>query len=331
MYQNIVICGTGVYVPPHKVYNEFFVEHFHKLGIEAEPTMEYLGRRKRYFADAGESSLTMGGKAAKNVLEKLDMDPEELDMIVFVSDTPEYTAPTNALKLNKMLGAKNAHTVFDMNCNCIGMLTAIDVVSRYVQSKTRIKNIMIVGSFFVSSVVNTKDSLVYPTFADSAAAVILKNVSEETQRGFMDSTVFTDSNYHNTVLMPACGNSRIREDSVDDDEKKLEWKPFDFSFLSDNWSTIIERLLERYELKPNDIDYYIFSQFSDPDNLLTLESMGVSEGKYIFVGKEYGYTGVTSPIVALNRAWNEVAKPGNKVVFCSVAAGYSMTALYYVF
>lgn len=331
MYQNIIIRGTGVYVPPHKVYNEYFIEHFHKMGVEAEGLMNHLGRRKRYFADAGESSLSMGYEAAKSVIKKVGIQVEDLDMIIFVSDTPEYTFPTNALKLNHMLGAKNAHTVFDMNCNCIGMLTAIDVVSRYAQNKDRIKNILIVGSLFISSIVNTKDSVVYPTFADSAAAVILQNIQEEEQRGFIDSTVFTDSDYHNSILMPACGNSNLYENYIGEDKKRLEWNPFDFSFLSDNWTTIIERLLERYDIKPADIDYYIFSQFSDPDNLKTLKKMGVGEEKYIFVGKEYGYTGVTSPIVALNRAWNEVAQPGKRVVFCSVAAGYSMTALYYKF
>lgn len=331
MYQNIMIEATGIYVPPRKVYNDFFIEHFRKYGIETERLLKHLGRRKRYFAAKGENALTMGCEAAKNVLEKANIGADEIDMIVFASDTPEYTFPTNALKINHMIGAKRAHTVFDVNCNCIGMLTAIDVASRYAQSKSRVKNILIVGSLLISSIVNRKDSIVYPTFADSAAAVVLRNVNEEQARGFIDSTVYTDSNYHNSILMPACGNSNLHVDSIREEKKILEWNPFDFSFLSDNWSTIINRLLERNDVTPEQIDYFVFSQFSNADNLLTLEKLGVSRDKYIFVGNEYGYTGVTSPILALDKCWDRVSKPGNKIVFCSVAAGYSMTALYYKF
>lgn len=331
MNQNVTILRTGVYVPKNKVYNDYFIKHFEKKGVKVDGLMEHLGRRKRYLADEDENSLTMGYEAALDALKKQQMNPEELDMIVFVSDTPEYTFPTNALKLNKMLGAKNAHTVFDMNCNCIGMLTALDVVSRYAQSKVQIENILVVGSLHISSVVNENDSVVYPTFADSAAAVILKNNCEEGRRGFLDSTVFTNAEYHNTIVMPPCGNSKRDSVKIDEEEKKLRWTPFDFGFLSDNWYEIIERLLERNHLKAEDIDHYIFSQFSDPDNMLTLQKLGVGEDKYTFVGKEYGYTGVTSPIVALNRMWDMIAKKDKTVIFCSVAAGYSMTALLYQF
>lgn len=331
MVQNVIMLGTGVYVPPNKVYNDYFVQHFHEMGLESEGLMEHLGRRKRYLANPDESSLSMGYKAAQNALEKLHMDPEELDMIVFVSDTPEYTFPTNALRLNKLLGAKNAHTVFDMNCNCIGMLTALDLVTRYVQSKTRIKKILVVGSLHISAIANKNDTMIYPNFADSAAAVILENLEEVEKRGFLDSTVFTDPSFEDTFLMPACGNSKMFSDNIPVENKRLQFTTFDFSFLSVNWTAIINRLLERNNAKAEEINHFIFSQFSDPANMETLKNLGVGEDKYTFVGKEYGYTGVTSPIVALNRTWKRLAEPGKQVVFCSVAAGYSMTSLLYKF
>lgn len=73
---------------------------------------------------------------------------------------------------------------------------------------------------------------------------------------------------------------------------------------------------------------FVFSQFSDADNKLTLEKLGVSQDKYIFVGDKYGYTGVSSPIMALNEVWNSLEQDGY-LIFCSVAAGYSMNAILY--
>lgn len=328
MTQNVIIKEIGIYTPANEVSNDYFAEHFRRLGVDAKGLMKHLNREKRYLADRDESSLSMGYEAAKNVLEKSNTDPEELDMIVFVSDTPEYTSPSNALKLNQMLNAVNANRVYDMNCNCIGILVAMDTVSGYVKQNPSVKKILIVGSMYVSSVVNYKDSVVYPSFGDSAAAILLENIEEEEKRGILSATYFTDSNYHNTIVLPACGHSKELLYEVPKEKRRLEWNPFDFGFLSDNWTKIIIQLLEENNIAVDKIDHFIFSQFSDADNLLTLEKLGADKEKYIFVGDKYGYTGVSSPIMALNAIWGKLKKEGY-IIFCSVAAGYSMNAVLY--
>lgn len=328
MEQNVIIKETGIYTPANEIHNDYFVEHFRRLGVDAKGLMEHLNREKRYLADRDESSLSMGYEAAKNVLEKADISPMELDMVVFVTDTPEYTSPTNALKLSHLLNAGNAHRVYDMNCNCIGMLVAMDTIAAYARQNPAIKNILIVGSMHVSSVVNYKDTVVYPNFGDSAAAILLENVPEEKSRGILSATYFTDSDYHDTITLPACGHSKELLYEVPKEKRRLHWTPFDFNFLSDNWTKIIFQLLEEYSLSVDDITYFIFSQFSDTDNLLTLEKLGADKEKYIFVGDEYGYTGVSSPIMALNEIWEDLKEDGY-IIFCSVAAGYSMNAVLY--
>ncbi|MBO4999161.1 MAG: ketoacyl-ACP synthase III [Lachnospira sp.] len=328
MKQNIIIKETGIYTPANEINNDYFAEHFRRLGVDATGLMEHLHRHKRYFADRDESSLSMGYEAAKNVLEKADVSPADLDMIVFASDTPEYTSPTNALKLNHLLNAKNAHRVYDINCNCIGMLVAMDTIAAYAKQNPSIKKILLVGSMHVSSVVNYKDSVVYPNFGDSAAAILLENVQEEQSRGILSATYFTDSNYHDTIVLPACGHSKELLYEVPKENRRLQWTPFDFNFLSDNWTKIIEQLLEEHSISVEDISYFIFSQFSDADNLLTLEKLGADKDKYIFVGDKYGYTGVSSPIMALNEIRDDL-KEDSYLIFCSVAAGYSMNAILY--
>lgn len=84
-----------------------------------------------------------------------------------------------ALKLRRMLGVENAHRVFNMNCSCIGMLLGLDIAAGYMQRRKAVKKALLVGSMHVSSVVKYKDSVVYPTFGDWAAAVVLETVEEE--------------------------------------------------------------------------------------------------------------------------------------------------------
>lgn len=328
MEHNVVIKGTGIYTPANEVDNDYFVEHFRRLGVDVKGIMKHMNRQKRFLADRDESSLSMAFEASKNVLEKVGVDPMELNMIVFASDTPEYNMPTNALKLNQMLNAKNAQCVFDMNCNCTGMVVAMDVVAAYMQGRPAIKKALVVGSMHISSVVRYKDSVVYPNFGDSAAAFILENIQEDEKRGVISAEYLTDSDYHNTIVLPECGHSKELLYEVPKEERRMAWNPFDFSFLSDNWAQIIKKLLEDNNVKIDEVQYFVFSQFSDADNLLTLKKLGVSEDRYIFVGDQYGYTGTSSPIMALNEIWDDLEQSGY-LVFCSVAAGYSMTAVLY--
>lgn len=97
--KNVIIKGTGVYIPANKVYNEELDQHFESMGLSAHNLMEHLGRRKRYFISEGENIITMCVNAINNCVEKNHLDWETIDMLVFCSDTPEYLSPSNALKL----------------------------------------------------------------------------------------------------------------------------------------------------------------------------------------------------------------------------------------
>lgn len=81
----------------------------------------------------------MAIEAAKTVLEKSKTPAEDIDMIVFASDTPEYTVPTNALLINKALGTTNANTIFDINNNCTSMVVALDNATHFMKAHKDVK------------------------------------------------------------------------------------------------------------------------------------------------------------------------------------------------
>lgn len=331
-YYNVNIKDIAVYYPENSVENQYFIDHFESINMDVEPLMNHLGRQMRYLAGEEETSLTMAYEACQKVLKYANLDPIAVDMIIFVSDTPEYTAPSNALKLNNMLGAKNAHVVYDINNNCIGMLTALDQVSAYLKVKKNMKNILVVGSLLISSVVSKKDPITYPNFGDGAAAVLLETAIEQEERGFIDSHYFTNSDYHDSIVMPVCGFSKIYDKEIEEENKRWGWNPFDFSFLASDWCRLIQSLLDSRGLKPSEIDHFVFSQFSKPDAIETLEKMGVSRKKFSYVGDEFGYTGVTSPIFGLRSAIRSgKIQKGASVILCSVGAGYTMCSLLYKF
>lgn len=332
MFQNVHIIGVGSYHPKTKVDNEFYINHFKNYQMEehAIAIMDKLGRETRTIAMENETSLSMSVEAAKVAIFNSGISPEEIDMIISVSDTPEYLSPCCALLIKNRLKAHNAHSVFDMNANCIGMLTAMDTAARYLKTDEKFKRILIVGSLLISPHARTDDMVAYACTGDGAAAIILEKREESEERGLIGSMMFTDDNYYWSITMPASGFSKISDDEVHDNDKKMLWKPFDFSFLSEKWTELITNLLSQHNLSPKDVTHYFMSQFSKADLEITMEKLGTDMRDSFYIGNKYGYTGCTSPIMALDDKLKiENFTKDDILIFCSVASGYSMTALLY--
>lgn len=332
--KNVMMEGTGVYIPANKVYNEQLDEHFAKRGLSAHNLMEHLGRRKRYFISEEENAITMCQNAINDCVSKNNLNLQDYEMIVVCTDTPEFLSPSNAIKITGLYGKemKNVKIAFDLNSNCTGMLQGLDIVYKYMKV-SNICKALVVGCFCISPIALWSDTVVYATFADAAACVALCCEGSEVQKGFLDTYTFVDASYHQYVTYPKCGMSKVPLKIIEPNEKRLEWNSFSMDFLSSKWADSIKKVLERNSLKVEDIDYYIFSQLSDVYNTETLKLLGISpdDNKYHFVGKEYGYTGNTCPIVCLNRLWDMYSKSGNKIIICTVGAGYSIIVHLYEF
>lgn len=330
--KNVIMLGTGVYIPNNKVYNEELDEHFEAMGLSAHNLMEHLGRRKRYFISQGENAISMCINAIDNCVKKNNINLEEIEMLLFCSDTPEYLSPSNALKLTGLYGEqlKNVKVAFDINSNCTGMIQGLDIVHKYMLSSD-VKKALVVGCFCISPIALWSDTVVYANFADAAACVAVSCTEEEEKRGFLDTEVYIDAQYYKYVTYPKCGMSKVPLKSIQPNEKRLEWNPFSMDFIPEYWARQIRLVLGRNSLEPGGVDYYVFSQLSDDYNMKTLKILGVSEKKYHFVGKEYGYTGNTCPVLCLNRMWDIYSQKGNTVVFCTIGAGYAIIVQLYKF
>ncbi|WP_432409671.1 3-oxoacyl-ACP synthase III family protein [Wukongibacter sp. M2B1] len=333
MYRNILIKGEEIYIPKKKLDNDYFEKHFKKfkLGKEAEELMNYFGRKERYFVSEGENTLTMAIDASRRVIEKTKTNTEDIDMILFTSDNPEYALPTNAVKIHKAIGAKNAHIVLDINANCIGMLTSLDFACRYAKNNQKIKTILLVGSACFSSITREDDVVSYPNFSDGSSAIILEVKEEKRIRGFIDSNYITCSDICDKVEFPKCGYSNINKPEILKTDKKMNFIRHDVSYFSDEWKKIMTDMLKENSLKIDDIDHFLFSQFNKEEVRETLEKMDVDFNRHTFIGEKYGYTGVASPMFALNEAIREnKIKEGSKLIFCSVGVGYTMSAIIYI-
>lgn len=334
-YKNIIISGTGIYHPSNKVDNDYYIEHFKKLGKDIAPFLDNLGRKERYIVNnTTENALTMAIEASKNALKNAGISADKLDAIVFSSDTPEYLCPSNALIINHELQAVNAHTVYDLNSNCVGMVVAMDQMSHHMKTSKSIKYALVVGSILVSSIAREDCKYTYPASGDGAAAVILKYTEEDTPRGILDSKYCTKSEYYNTIMSPCCGLTKARLNTTSEYDKKQQWTPFPLNFFALEWSKAIDEFMDNYNFSIDEIQYFFLSQYSKQFLIETAKILNIEnyEERFTYIGDKYAYTGTSSPIFALHETLeNKFVKKDSKAVFCSVGAGVAMCSLLYQF
>lgn len=325
---NVQIHSVDIYHPETSIGNETYIRHFAEQGKDIAHFLEVMGRDRRYvITDEKENGLTMAREAALRVLERAGLKGEDLDMIVYSTQTPEYTFPTNALLLHKELGGKSRAICLDSNSNCAGMVVAVEQTCRYMLSNPGVRYALVVGSDYNSVHCSPEDEITYANFGDGAAAVILEQ-SSQGSAGFIDSRYYADTTAVENIMFPACSTSKLYQDGLAPQDIKIRWIPFDGTVCVDPAVTSIRSLLEQHGLKGEDIHAFCFSQFSLKNIELIAEKLGLSMDKFIYVGDEYGYTGTSSPFIALHEAERRGAvKRGDLIIFWSVGAGWQIVSM----
>ncbi|NRT80598.1 3-oxoacyl-[acyl-carrier-protein] synthase III C-terminal domain-containing protein [Clostridium beijerinckii] len=333
MYSNVLISGIGVSYPEHNVttYNQL-EEYFKKQDIRIENLMKMLGKNKRFSIDEKVDFFSLIKDASDKAFKKANLNPENIDILVAVVDTPEYITPTNAIKIAKVLGVKNVKVVYDMNANCSGAIVAIDQVSNYLKANKHYKNALITTVFIGSYLRRETDPISYGTFSDAASSIILRKVEEDKERGVIDSNYKADYNYDNMDVFPAKGfKDMLLNKHRSNDEIMIDiGKGVDLSFIPDMWESLITDLLNANKLNAKAIERYYFSQFSLFHIISTMGKLRLTKEKCVYVGDKYGYTGCCSPIFALDYSFeNEKIEEDSFTILCGVGAGYTAAALLY--
>ncbi|WP_419883525.1 3-oxoacyl-[acyl-carrier-protein] synthase III C-terminal domain-containing protein [Peribacillus sp. B-H-3] len=327
MSASIVLKEVSVYHPKKAVNNQYYINHFNKQGSDITRLLDALGRENRFVADDSENALTMAVKASKIVLEKAGMTGQDMDMIVFVSGTPEYLWPPNSVAVHHAIGGKREAVVYDMNTACVGMITAAEQVSRNMLSSPHIQRALIVGSELMHRYSRREEAVTYASFGDGASAIILEK-NENSKSGFIDSVFSVNTESLERIVFPACGISNMYDEQTSDFEKRVQWENVNNDRAFESTLELIGTLLDRNHLKAADISAYCLSQLSRKNIYKIQEALNESIEKFPITGTEYGYTGAASPFMAFERAIsNGGIQRGDYVIFWSVGAGSVSCAL----
>lgn len=321
--KDISVCHGGKVVD-----NDTYIEHFKERGKDIEHFLhDVIGRDKRYLFDSeDDNSLSFAISAAKKVLNKSGYTGDDMDMIVFSSQLPEYIAPPSCMHIHEAIGGKSECVCYDINVNCAGMTVSLEHVSKYMSVSQNVKRALIVGCDYINLTVNPESEYTYGHYGDASCAIILEKTEEEC--GLIDSLYDVKSLEHNNILFPGCGFSKLFK--VDDKEElKLRWTPFESNVPKTATDSII-KILNRNNLDVGEIRMFCLSQYVLRNIEEIRKVLGIDESKSIYIGDEYGYTGTSSPFIAFYEAIERgLIKRGDKIVFWTVGAGAeNITVLY---
>ncbi|APA93742.1 MULTISPECIES: ketoacyl-ACP synthase III [Myroides] len=310
---------TYFYHPSNIECNEEVIKQFESQGVSMKKIQEALGRHNRFVVakESNETTVSMGIEAAKGVLKQSGISIEEIDIIVFVTCTPEHQIPCDSIFIHQALQGKNNTMCYDINANCIGAFVALDQVTHYLNSSSRAKNALVVCSDQLSRILDSQNPVTAFCFSDSAFAFIVEK--ETTTSGLIDVMYHTDSSFCDTVLYPPQGHSCSLSDEL------TMWDTsFDGSGSVEFALDKIEVFLAKNNLKIEDISLFLFSQLSLKNIKIIKSHYHLPEEKVPFYSKEFGYSGASSPFLALHQYQKEGTplKEGDYFLMWTLGAGY---------
>lgn len=318
--ENVKILGIEISHGKNIVDNEFYFEHFKKQGKDVKHYFEdVMGRKVRYEIDKEtESALTLAKESSIKVLKKCGLTGKDIDMIIYTGTLPEYATPVSALHVHNAIGGKRRCFCHDMNVNCLGMTYAFDMANRYITANAEINKILIVGSDTLTCGVNPENENNYGQFGDVSCAVICERTEEDCR--LMNTATGVDTTYINKVKYPKCGFSHAFED-LPKEEMFADWEPAPPWWI-EGIEEDINNILKENNLKIDDIAMFCFTQIAKKNIIKFREALNIPEEKSIFIADKYGYTGTSSPFIALYEAIKEgKVKRGDYVILATSAAG----------
>lgn len=314
-----------VYHPENQVGNDHFIKHFEEQGKDIRPLLKHMGKEQRYqINNDKENGVTMAIEASRKVMESSGLSMSDIDLIIFSTQLPQYTVPTNAVMVHRALQGDERTRVLDLNGSCAGMVVAIEQATAYIKSNPRIKRVLVVGSEHLTSFTSPTDEMPYSVFGDAACAMIMEATDEAV--GYIDSDYHTDTPFAENLIYPELGFSESQKGRGEG--QFLTYIPFDMGFAGPKADKMIAKVLERNELTLSDISAFSWSQMSKGDSIRFQEVNGVEWNQMLYIGDKYGYTGTTSPLLALHQGIQDGrVKRGDLVMFWTVGVGHQFVAL----
>ena len=317
LYGNIV--GWGKYVPKNIITNADLEA---RLDTSDEWIVKRTGIHERRVVDSDEQTSDMAIAAARDALKVASIRPQDLDLIIVATSSPDYLTPPISSQVQHALGAKRVGA-FTLVNGCAGFIYGMATAEQFIETGNS-KRILVIGAELISRWIDYEDRSTCILFGDGAGAVVVEATEEPS--GVLSSVLGSDGSKADLLILP--GGGSVHPPSQETLDNKLNYVRMNgsevFKFATRTLGSSLREAIRDAGLTSDDIDLFIPHQA----NLRIIESAARQAGlpmEKVFVNiQKYGNTSAASIPIALCEALETgVARVGDTLAFVAFGAGLS--------
>tara|TARA_R110000765_G_scaffold191027_2_gene296151 strand:- start:366 stop:1376 length:1011 start_codon:yes stop_codon:yes gene_type:complete len=328
MYNSKII-GLGHYVPDNVVTND---DLSRKMDTNDAWIQERTGikERRHVVPGDGDTTTTMGVKAAKIAIERAGIDKDDIDFIVFATLSPDYYFPGPGVLVQRDLGIKTVGAL-DVRNQCSGFVYAISIADQYIKTGMY-KNVLVIGSELHSHGLDmtTRGRGVSVIFGDGAGAAVLSR-EEDNSKGILSTHLHSEGQHAEelSLIAPGMGKRWVTDIIADNDPNDESYFPYmNGQFVFKNavvrFSEVIIEGLEKNKLKSTDINLLVPHQANLRISQFIQKKFKLTDDQVFNNIMKYGNTTAASIPIALTEAWEEgKVKDGDLVVLAAFGSGFT--------
>lgn len=317
------ITAVGAYVPDFVLSNEL-------LETMVDTNDEWITSRtgikeRRILKKEGAGTSYLAIKAAQDLIQKKQLDPLEIDLVLVATATPDMMVASTAAYVASEIGAVNAFS-YDLSAACSSFLYGMSTASSYIEAG-RYKKVLLIGADKMSSIIDYTDRTTCIIFGDGAGAALFEPNDEGL--GLQDEYLRSDGVGRNFLKMDAGGSVlpasadtiKNRQHYVFQDGKSV------FKFAVSNMADVSGKIMERNQLSHDDVHWLVPHQANKRIIDATARRMGVEDSKVMMNIHRYGNTTSATLPLLLSDYENQLNK-GDNLVFAAFGGGFTWGSIY---
>jgi 3-oxoacyl-[acyl-carrier-protein] synthase-3 len=317
------ITAVGAYVPDYVLSNEI-------LETMVDTNDEWITTRtgikeRRILKDKGKGTSYLAIQAAKDLISKSGLNPDEIDMVLVATTTPDMPVAATAVFVATQIGATNAFA-YDLQAACSSFLYGMSTAAAYIQSG-RYKKILLIGADKMSSIIDYTDRATCIIFGDGGGAVLFEPNAEGL--GLQDEFLRSDGIGRDYLKIDAGGS--ILPASKETVENRQHYVFQDgktvFKYAVTGMADVSDKIMQRNNLTKEDVDWLIAHQANKRIIDATADRMGLDEEKVLVNIHRYGNT-TSATLPLLLSDFEDKFKKGDNLIFAAFGGGFTWGAIY---
>lgn len=310
-FKNAGISGISAAVPKNIIDNYKYTEIFNQDDVKE--VVDKIGVKERRFADINTCASDLCYAAAEDLIEKMKINREEIDLLIFISQTPDYRMPATSIILQERLGLPNSTIAFDVNLGCSAFLYGLSIAFSMIVSGS-VKKALVLDGETRSRVYSKKDRKTAFLFGDAGVAALVEPDSKYGNSWF---SLNSDGSRESLIKIPSGGyrnmsSAETLEEKVIDehgnirsDEQGYMNGPDVFNFVIREVPRDYRRLMEYAKTEISSIDYFVFHQANSYINSYLAKKMKLPINRIPSTIEKYGNTSsVSIPLTIVSELKN---------------------------